>query len=233
MAFPSLTLVQSAVGDNGTGSTSVSATWGSTTLQGNWLIATVAYNANGSLTGGSGPSGWREIDDAAGSSASVGIHLYHFLPSESGARSGTETFSLVNSKKAVVIIAEVLGLPPAFPISSGSGFSLGSGTGTTLTTTFATTTVEQLAVVVSGHAAVNVVTFSAPLSPYILANQTSSSGGGAGGTKVSGALLFGEVSPLGTSVAPGSTISASQAWQIRSLDYGRTPPPQASLGVGW
>jgi len=237
MAHPAITQVQSAFGENGTGGTSVAATWVSATDAGSTLIAAVIYNSNGSLVTVSPPSGWVEVN-SGGDGTSVGGHTY-WVPGTGSPRSGTETFSLSGSRKAVVILVELSG--PAPEEGGGSGAIFGgpvTDTSPTCVGSIYTAYPNGFAFFWVGNR--NVTTYTSPLPTgfnFVTnggANQVSSSGGGAGGTKVTGAMMWAELTNgPGEDYAAHCTISASQIWFIQGYEIGRKPPFQATLGVGW
>lgn len=228
-----MSVVQSAVGDNGSGATTVSATWGSTTGIANLLLAIVAYNTAGvSTTMSTLPTGWTVFRDFPSLGVNTDVALYGMFPGIVASQSGAQTWTLNASKKAVVVMAEIKGCPLfPFPAHAGGGGNQASGTSTTASVSFPNAIEDIIGFAVNGVCAQNVITFSAPSTSWTLVNQTSSSGGGAGTTKVTGALLFGEVEAIGTLPTSNLTLSASQQWMTNLIDIGRPGPMGCLKGM--
>lgn len=232
-----LSTTQSAVGDNGTGATTVSATWPATTKQPALLIAVLSINlAGGGAPTVTPPSDWILLGARGGANAYT--RVYYIKPYQSSARSGAETFTLSISLKAVCIIAEVAGAPVWFDNTGargGPGVSNNTGTSATADNGGGSgaTTLVPASFAVAGVATREPVTYSAPSAGWTLVNQTSSSGGGAAGTKISGALLYGELTPEGASDAFTLTISASKEWATYAQSENLTVDSGPLLGVGY
>jgi hypothetical protein len=233
-------VVQSAAGDNGAGATTVSATWATATQRGSLLVAIIGYNTAGSDATITGlPSADWFVDVTNNSPVNVGLHLLICVPTFGAVHSGTETFTLSNSKKACVIIAEIAGVKPNFESDAHTGDRAQSGTGsstgtsTTCGATSGSTTFLPAEVLAAGHAAQNVVTFSSPRSGWTIIAQRSSSGGGGGSTKVSVALLLGEITGIGSDPFAQTTLSGSQEWGALEHGLGGEPFDLATMGIGF
>lgn len=232
-----LSTTQSAVGDNGTGGTTVSATWGAATKVPALLIAVVSINlAGGGAPTITAPSGW--ISASSIGSTNTFTNVFYIKPYQSTSRSGAETFTLSISLKAVCIIAEVGGSPVWFDntgLRGGGGNFSNTGTSTTADNGggSGTATIVPVSFAVAGVATREPVTYSAPSAGWTLVNQQSSSGGGGAGTKISGALLYGEFSPEGSSDALTLTISLSKEWSCAGLSENITVDSMALMGTGY
>lgn len=233
-------VVQSAIGDNGAGATTVVATWAGATAVGSVLMAVVAYNIGAGTVTITPPTGWTHISGGNDAASTVNIDLYGASPDFAASQSGAQTWTLSAARKAVVVIGEISGRIATLntgwnDINSAGGTQTRDNTATVGTTVVggAATTLMMCEFVVTGMAAQNVVTFSAPSSGFSIVNQTSSSGGGGGATKVSGALLLGEVQGVGTTIQPTATISAAQNNVGLSYGNGPTPMMMGLLGTGF
>jgi hypothetical protein len=77
------------------------------------------------------------------------------------------------------------------------------------------------------------VTFSSPRSGWTIIAQRSSSGGGGGSTKVSVALLLGEITGIGSDPFAQTTLSGSQEWGALEHGLGGEPFDLATMGIGF
>jgi hypothetical protein len=186
--------------------TTVSAIWPSTTTSGNFLLAVLSVNnqGTGASSISSAPAGWTALYQVGfGSNLSEWIYYYANAPSQSGAVS----FTLSKSVKSVLQILEVSRISTTNPFDV-EGFATGVGTVASISITTSHTGDYILAAITANQS----TAFSSPTGGFTIISQNMTTGG----NDVSSTIL-GSYNTTSTAITNSVTMSASSSWQDFSL----------------
>lgn len=189
----------SSIGDNGAGAGTIVVNKPSGVVAGDVMVAAIGFRGTDFL---SGPAGWSLTTN--GSRGTVNQNVYYKVATGIEGSSYTWTISTGTPKMTGVIVAYT-GVNNSNPIdvsNSASGLST-----TAVNPPSVNTTVDHTRVVVAGSTA-NSNTFTANGS-YTMVNQTSSSGGGSGGSKVATGVQDLIQSSAGATGTTGLTAATS------------------------
>ena len=172
-----ITRVQTASGNNSTGGTTVSATWGSATTNHNCLVAMISHLDSAITITIPTNTHWQSVKTVTGGSSPT-LRTQIFVWPDCGIQSGAVTFTLSASTAATIHIVEYSGVQRYNNVSGVSteildGTTSSSGTGTTVGASSSGTTTDANDVLISVLNQVEVQTFSSPTQSFSIVNQTN------------------------------------------------------------